>query len=219
MTDHGAGIPQDRLERICEPFYRAGSYQADQGGTGLGLAIVRHLVQLHGGTIQFSSELGKGTMVEFWVPHCPGESTELPIHSPDARAVPAELSVLVVEDNPVNMMLMRRLLDSEGLHGIYCANGEEALENATQPFSVVLMDMSLPGMNGEQCMTALRAERQSAGLSDVPIVALTASVVPDASRHYSNLGFDGFEAKPVEITGFAYRLADYVALHAIKASI
>ncbi|MCB1304784.1 MAG: PAS domain S-box protein, partial [Leptospiraceae bacterium] len=66
VTDHGAGIPQDRLERICEPFYRAGSYQADQGGTGLGLAIVRHLVQLHGGTIQFSSELGKGTMVEFW---------------------------------------------------------------------------------------------------------------------------------------------------------
>ncbi|MDR3300051.1 MAG: diguanylate cyclase [Candidatus Accumulibacter sp.] len=195
VADTGIGIPEEKFERIFESFEQAdGSTAREYGGTGLGLSITRKLVELHGGTICVESELGKGSSFTFTIPAAevneedvvvserPGTivdmedfaAIEQEFKSAD-EASPAEgmPRILVVDDEPVNVQVLKNLLSVRNYSVIKAYNGIEALDLIAkeEPFDLILLDVMMPRMSGYEVCQRLR-ERYS--LFELPILMLTA---------------------------------------------
>ncbi len=203
ITDTGIGIPADVLSDLFQPFTQAdASTSRHYGGTGLGLAICRQLVELMGGQIGVNSQPGQGS--EFWF-EIPFEKalqsqvkapTELPaISGPRLSG----LHLLVVDDSQVNLDLARRLLALEGASCATASDGEEAialLRERGEAFDLVLMDVQMPGMDG---LEATRQIRDTLGLTELPVIALTAGALPSQRDRASMAGMNDFIAKPFEL--------------------
>ena len=109
-------------------------------------------------------------------------------------------TILIVEDNPKNLKLVRDLLQAKGYATLESERAEEGLELArAQPPALILMDIRLPGMSGIEALGALRADPATAG---IPVIAITASVMQDNRREIEAAGFDGFIEKPINVRGF-----------------
>ncbi|MFM7505919.1 MAG: PAS domain S-box protein, partial [Rubrivivax sp.] len=161
--DTGPGIAPDVLPELFKPFTQADQSTTRRfGGTGLGLSICRELAALMGGQVGVSSEPGLGS--RFWadLPLAPSEVPSplpSPVAAADVAAALAGLRVLLVEDNAVNMLVAAATLERWGVRVTQAGDGPEALaavEAATQPFDVVLMDVQMPGMSGHEATLALR---------------------------------------------------------------
>jgi signal transduction histidine kinase/CheY-like chemotaxis protein/ligand-binding sensor domain-containing protein len=196
VSDSGEGIPGEEIDRIFAPFeQRDGSHSRPHGGVGLGLAIARTLVELMGGRIEVDSRPGSGSRFYFALPlDSAVEESEPP---PDGEPVPfAGARVLLVEDNGINRLVARKLLMHLGLDVVCATNGLEAI--AALPASrcdLVLMDCSMPVMDGYECTARIRATEPSG--DHIPIIALTANAFVEDREKCFAVGMDDFLSKPL----------------------
>ena len=208
VRDGGIGIAPEVLPNLFHPFTQADNRIARRfGGSGLGLAICRQLVELMGGRIEAQSILGQGSVfrvlmalpliAEFNVSsaftHPPRSESR---HQADA-ALANQVRILVAEDNSVNQMLVKALLDRMGYASDIVANGREALAQVQQaPYQLVLMDIQMPEMDGVDATRAIRA--LPAPLGQIPIIAMTANVMMEQRQAYLAAGMNDHVAKPID---------------------
>jgi PAS domain S-box-containing protein len=203
VKDTGIGIAPEKHDRLFEPFSQAHQSTREYGGTGLGLSIARRLVELMGGTLEFSSRPGEGSEFWFTMPLVPLDVASEP-HLADLvthdRPAPASANVMVVEDNPINQLLVQRQLERLGYAAIVYDNGQAALDALPESsFDIVLMDWQLPGIDGLETTRRLRTFEREHERTPVPIVAMTASALPGDRNRCLDAGMDDFIAKPVSM--------------------
>jgi CheY-like chemotaxis protein len=215
VTDSGIGIAPDKLDRIFDCFTQADpSTNRLYGGTGLGLAISRSLAELMGGRLSAASVEGQGSVFSLELSLAPvnvaagrnadrAEDSEPPAQFPGFR-------VLVVEDDALNQMVTRKMLNSLGCDVEVVEDGRLALDLVTwQEFDLILMDFQMPGLDGPETTRALRA--REGWCAEVPVVALTANALDTHQRICLEAGMDGFLTKPIRKRELAHTLASLLA--------
>jgi signal transduction histidine kinase/CheY-like chemotaxis protein len=202
IADTGVGIPENRLATL---FDRGRTDPARTGGyynrTGLGLLLTRELVDLFGGDIEVESAVGKGTTVRVRIPAeaaaGAARKSEAVKITPGKRAY-GTWRILLAEDNPVNQRLFSEVLGQRGHDVTVVGNGQEAVRTVqvSGPFDVVLMDISMPLMDGMEATSLIRSLPGTAG--QTPILALTAHALEGDRETFLDAGMDGYQSKPVE---------------------
>jgi signal transduction histidine kinase len=209
VTDSGEGIPPDAIERIFDAFEQGPSSTVPtRSGTGLGLTISRRLARAMGGDVTCHSVPGKGTTFEFTIAFRPTPKTPHPRPSLSeelAAAGEAEASptvrpgrVLVVEDNEVNALVVRGMLEQMGVNAELAIDGQKALARMGQTaYDLVLMDCQMPVLDGWEATRIWRArETRLRQNQRVPIVALTASAAAGERERCLEAGMDDYLSKP-----------------------
>jgi PAS domain S-box-containing protein len=197
VTDTGIGIPENRMEHIFENFQQASSGTSRlYGGTGLGLAIVKQLVEPQGGKISVKSKIGKGSTFSFALDFKKTKSeADFDAELLEMDTEIKNIKVLVVEDIPLNQLLMKTLLDDFGFERDIASNGLLAiklLEDKT--YDVILMDLQMPEMNGFEATEHIRNKMNL----KTPIIALTADVTTVDLEKCKAVGMNDYIAKPVD---------------------
>jgi CheY-like chemotaxis protein len=186
--------------------------QREFEGTGLGLSITRNLVDAMGGTVLVQSQEGQGSVFTLSLPFEPGilEVLEEPIAGVGCLNCSGR-HVLVAEDNRTNQLVVRRMLERTGATITLVRNGEEAcIAFSETRFDLVLMDISMPKMNGLDACKAIRKIEQAHGLSRCPIVALTGNAFERDKDDCIAAGMDGFLTKPVRLTDVTHCLVRHL---------
>ncbi len=216
VVDSGIGIPTDQVDHIFDDFVMIdASYMRKSGGTGLGLGICKRLVRAMGGQIGVDSEPGAGSVFWFRVPL---EAAGAP--APAAAALPEEpvrppmpgrqLEILVVEDNQINRIVVGEMLGRMGHRVTEAHDGREGVEIAErQAFDIILMDISMPELDGVEATRRIRAGHGASRLT--PILALTAHAMPEEVTRFLAAGMNDTMTKPVSRAV----LAEKIALHAL----
>ncbi|WP_201979027.1 ATP-binding protein [Hymenobacter rubidus] len=200
VSDTGVGIPSESLDKVFEPFTQAAaSTDREYGGSGLGLSISEGLVKLMGGVLRVSSEVGTGSTFAFTLAFqpVPVPAPTTPAATADEAPVPTNAGrVLLVEDNLVNSLLAETVLRNWGWQVTTAASGPAAIQLFEhRPFDLVLMDIQMPGMDGETAARALR-QHPDAARAATPIIALTARAQAGEAERLQANGFAGYLAKP-----------------------
>jgi len=200
VTDTGIGIAETDRNLLFQPFSQVESSAARKyGGAGLGLRICAELVSLMGGQIGVQSSIGKGSEFSFTARFAigPGESKPAASPAPAPAAVGVNgARVLLVEDNEVNQMIARAMLESLGCTVESAGNGREAIERmAADRYDLVLMDCQMPEMDGFDATRAWR-KRETGSPERLPIIALTASALEGDRERCLDAGMDDYLAKP-----------------------
>lgn len=215
VEDTGVGIPADRIGEIFEPFVQAkASRDTELKGTGLGLAIVKRLASLMGGSVKAESVEGHGTKFTVDLPRVEISARLASPTSPAAENVDFDQlhpsSLLVVDDNPVNLSLVRGYFDSTH-HTVHTAsNGREALDwLASNRPDLVLMDIRMPVMDGR---TALAELRKTQGLELLPVIAVTASSMAREEGDLRQV-FDGYVRKPFSRSQLFEEMSQFIKRH------
>ncbi len=214
VRDTGIGIAPEVLPRLFTRFSQADSSTARRyGGTGLGLAITREIVQLMGGQITVDSALGVGSCFTVVLAMPQGE---MPARASSAGAAPLAallpgqpqaggLRVLAAEDNGVNQILIKALVEGMGHFCDVVGNGIEAVRQVQAAhYDLVLMDIQMPEMDGEDATRAIR--RLEPPVGTIPIVAMTANVMPEQQASYLAAGMSAVVAKPLDVRQLAATL-------------
>ncbi|MAO08251.1 MAG: hybrid sensor histidine kinase/response regulator [Alteromonas sp.] len=204
VEDNGVGISKKKQKSIFESFSQA-SLQINRkfGGTGLGLAIVKNLLQLMGSRIQLESQLGKGSKfwfdIKFQVAEQYNEST-----SPKNAALSIDYAslenrkVLVVEDNKINQMITKKILEKNQMVCTVADNGMEAIKLVKEnTFDVILMDIHMPGISGIEATQEIRKFNKQ-----LPIIALTAVTIDENLDDFYRAGFNEIIPKPFKTEEF-----------------
>lgn len=207
VEDTGIGIPEDKHERIFQKFMQAdGSTSRKYGGTGLGLTITKDIAGLMGGQISLSSTPGEGSIFTISLPlPVSRDVISRPDVSEDDRVVMlpdlSVMRILAVDDHPVNMMFLRKLLKKMGFtHIDEAENGKIAVDKisaADQPYHVVLMDCQMPEMDGFEASRWIRAREQAQGLPPVVIIAVTAHAMEGDREKCLQAGMNDYIVKPI----------------------
>lgn len=211
VTDTGIGIPPERLQDIFEPFTQAEKATTRQfGGTGLGLAISKRLVAAMGGDLTVISRPGQGSTFAFETVHTTVEHLHAPTAQPDNLQMSSSLTILLVDDHPVNRTLGKAMLSKLGCDVFLAEDGPSAIEqaHAVQP-DLIFMDCHMPGMSGEEATIQLRQQ----GLT-IPIVALTADVSPESIERIKQAGMQDLLGKPYTLSQLSKMLFDAFVLSA-----
>ncbi|WP_417197508.1 ATP-binding protein [Bizionia sp.] len=207
VEDNGIGISKEKQERLFESFSQ-GSIQINRkyGGTGLGLSIVKGLIDILKGNIYLKSEIGKGSNFIFEVPM----KYAAPVAKPkkieyfnNVTEIDLEnIKILVVEDNKINQMITKKILNKMKLNCEIVDNGEEAVEKVrTEAFDVVLMDIHMPGISGLEATKRIRKFNP-----DLTIFALTAVTIEDKMHEFDEAGFTDIISKPFKQEDFEKKL-------------
>lgn len=209
ITDTGIGIPEDKLHSVFDSFSQ-GSIEVNRkyGGTGLGLTIVKKLTKILGGQIKLKSTVGKGSTFSF---HLLFEISTQPSRieikpKADDQAKLLNKKILLVEDNKINQMISKKMLERKGITCITIDCGEEAIEAArNNKFDLILMDVHLPGMNGTVATQEIR-------LFDTvtPIIALTAISLDENRDMLLSFGMNDVITKPFIPEEFYTVIAEYI---------
>jgi PAS domain S-box-containing protein len=223
VSDTGIGLMPQDMSSIFEVFVQAdSSYNRTQQGTGLGLALTRRLVELHGGRIRVESDgRGQGSTFTFDIPiidtPAPGEEylSESYLEEEDQNQYPSEggdhassTTILVVEDIELNMEVVTAFLKRAGYSVLQAESAEEGIQVATteQP-DLILMDISLPGMDG---LTATHILKNIPETRCIPIVALTAHAMSGDQTKCQEAGCVGYIAKPIDRRAFAKEIRGFI---------
>jgi CheY-like chemotaxis protein len=202
VTDTGIGIAPEHVPRLFQPFIQIdNALNRQHTGTGLGLALVKRIVELHGGQVGLTSELGVGSCFTIHLPYIPCcDSLENPWDSDlDSMTFPAPASplILLAEDNEASIVTISSYLRAKGYRLIFAKNGQEAVDLAQSATpDLILMDISMPGMDGIEAMEQIR--RQSA-LVNLPIIALTALAMETDRHRCLAAGANDYLSKPVKL--------------------
>lgn len=204
VSDTGIGMTPKFLKHIYEPFAQEGDDARSKfQGTGMGMPIVKSLIELMGGTIEISSEVGVGSTFNVQIP--------LDIDkNPQARADTvervldcslADMNVLLAEDNELNAEIAQTLLESEGVVVTCAANGNEVvdlyLSHPAGSFDAILMDIMMPGMDGYEATRAIRLS-EKVDAADIPIIALTANAFAEDAKAAHDAGMNAHLSKPLD---------------------
>jgi len=208
VSDSGLGISQAHLAELFQPFHRLGAQDTQVEGTGLGLVITQHLLALMGGSIEVSSELGAGSVFTICLPRCqaaPGAHPSRPpaalpsiAVTPDPVSINATGTVLYVEDNQINAILMEAICGmGKGIHLHVSPDGASAIAFAKRHApDLFLLDMHLPDTNGIALLAALRAIE---GLQHVPAIMVSAAARSDDIDRARQSGFQSYWTKPLDV--------------------
>ncbi len=218
VIDTGIGLTHENASKLFQPFIQIdSSLNRQYSGTGLGLALVRRLVELHQGTVEVTSELGKGSCFTVCLPYILSlaHPVKAPIFSPDPR-IPEELqlsesttistvshkpsrssTILLVEDNELNITTISSYLSSKGYKIEVAKDGEEGvrLAKSLSP-DLILMDIQLPKVDGLEAIRQIRTEQR---LTSTPIIALTALAMTADQEKCFNAGANDYLSKPVKL--------------------
>ena len=201
VIDTGIGIDNAQISRLFNAFEQAdGTTTRRFGGTGLGLAISRNLAELMGGTITAQGEPGKGSTFTLYIP-LPGTSRcgyDAVRESPSAGLRLAGLNVLAVEDDELNQLVLREMLENEGATLVLAENGLQALDRLEKadsvPFDIVIMDVQMPKMDGYE------ATRRILSIApDLPVVGLTAHAMEEERERCLAAGMVAHVTKPIDV--------------------
>ena len=210
VSDNGIGIPEDKQDEIFDSFSQ-GSIEINRkyGGTGLGLAIVKKLIELLGGTIKLNSKVGLGTTFYFTLPFQVSNSEPIIfIEDEKTNATLAQnKNILIVEDNKINQMITKRMLENRGLKCKILDNGEDCvtLLKSEHDFDLILMDVHLPGINGTIATQQIREFNKT-----IPIIALTAISLNENREMLISYGMTDVLTKPFEPKKFYKIIADHL---------
>jgi signal transduction histidine kinase/CheY-like chemotaxis protein len=217
VEDTGVGISSDRLQQIFDPFSQEdNSITRKYGGTGLGLAIIKKIVDLMNGTITVDSSAGSGSCFTVTLPfrRAPrlDNSGRAEAEKGNASASPSQLSglhILVAEDNPVNAMIIRKVLERAGCRVTHTEDGAKAVAAFTSEVpDLVFMDVHMPDMDGVAATRAIRALEHG---TDTPIIGLTADVFEDNHRKFRESGMTEVITKPFTADKLRATIARYTA--------
>ena len=207
VEDNGIGISQEKQDNMFESFSQ-GSIQINRkyGGTGLGLSIVKGLIQLLKGKIYLKSELGKGTTFTFELPLKYTDKTvkeNVPTYFKDIKDIDlTKVKILVVEDNKINQMITKKILNKMNLNCDVVDNGEEAVELVKEnTYDIVLMDIHMPGISGLEATKIIRSFNK-----ELIIYALAAVALEDKMPEFDEAGFNDIISKPFKQEDFEKKL-------------
>ncbi|GAA60969.1 sensor protein [Pseudoalteromonas sp. BSi20652] len=211
VVDTGIGIKSNQHNKLFAAFTQADNSTSRRfGGTGLGLTIAKELSQLMGGKITLESELDKGSTFTFLIQLETIEPQKQPIVTLESTNI-TSLSILVAEDNPVNQMVIKAMLGSLGIVPYIVENGELAVDIVKkQHFDLVLMDCQMPIMDGYRATALIRQFKTE---QELPIIALTADVMPEDKAHAQAVGFNQHLAKPLELIKLTECLVQYAVVN------
>ncbi len=199
VRDTGIGIPVEFHERLFERFTQQDESNARKyGGVGVGLAICRHIVNSMDGSIGLTSLAGQGS--EFWVELPLRLATPSDVLPSDRQAEGGDMGktrVLLVEDNRLNQITLKAMVEEAGCHVDVAGTGKDALEKLEQPYDLVLMDISMPDMDGYQTTAEIRRLFSQRG--HLPVVALTAHAMQGERERCIAAGMDDYLSKPVQM--------------------
>jgi len=206
VSDTGIGIPADRLPRLFEKFEQLDASTTRRfGGSGLGLAICRQLAALMDGEVRVSSQEGVGSRFQLVVRlERIGEEATAASHDA-APAAPVHdgrtLRVLAAEDNNINRLVLRTLLEQAGIDPLIVCDGSEAVTAwREREWDLILMDVQMPVLDGPSATRAIRAAERATGRQRTPIVAITANAMAHQRDEYMTAGMDGIISKPIQIS-------------------
>jgi signal transduction histidine kinase/ActR/RegA family two-component response regulator len=198
VEDTGPGMSAEDIDIIFEEFGQAGMRATNKIGTGLGLSISKALSDALGGEILVDTSIGQGTTFSLLVPLEAGETENLVVKGQDQNATQG-LKVLVAEDNDINQMIIRAMLEKDN-HNVTLvddgAKAVQAVQDAQAPFDLVLMDIQMPVMDGNEATRLIR-ELIPDG-AKLPIVAVTANAFSDQRNEYLSAGMQDVVIKPID---------------------
>lgn len=212
VQDTGIGIPREKMGCIFQPFEQVdGSNRRRYAGSGLGLYLCRRLVTMMGGRIEAVSTVGKGSRFTFSIPRGVSGAGERPPAA--AQKVPtqstATAAVLLVEDNQINQVVVRDMLQRLGYQVDVAASGVEALERyREQPYDAIIMDCHMPEMDGFETTAAIRQLEGS--MRHTPIIALTADAMAGDRERCLVAGMDDYLMKPATMEDLDQRLSRWL---------
>lgn len=198
VADTGIGIPKEKHQDIFEEFIQANaSTTRNYGGTGLGLSICKKLVEMQGGRIWVESKEAKGSVFKFILtfPKCTDALPHILNEEVDYNRLNG-IRILLAEDNEINVLLARTILESRKVKVDRVRNGKEALEQVKeQEYDIILMDIQMPEMNGMEATKLIRSltDRKKA---EIPVIALTANAFKKDAEKYLKAGMDDYLSKP-----------------------
>ena len=202
VADTGIGMPEDKLDDVFEPFTQAdGSLTRRFGGTGLGLGIVKRLLTLLGGFLALESRVGVGTRIDFSLP-CKLEQApkDAVVKARQAKTPEGPARVLVVEDDAVNRLATVVMLGKMGYTAEAAEDGDLALDAlAARSFDVVLMDIQMPRLSGDEAARRIRQGTHPGVDPHVPIIAVTAHAMEGDRERYLACGMNDYLSKPVDV--------------------
>lgn len=213
VSDTGIGMTPKFLKHIYEPFAQEGDDARSKfQGTGMGMPIVKSLVELMGGTIEISSEVGVGSTFNVQIPL---DIDKNPQAREDASRQAnscslAGMNVLLAEDNELNAEIAQALLESEGIVVTRTADGNETVDlyvgRPAGSFDAILMDIMMPGMDGYEATRAIRLS-EKADAADIPIIALTANAFAEDAKAAHDAGMNAHLSKPIDFNKLKNMLA------------
>uniref|UniRef100_E6QV58 histidine kinase n=1 Tax=mine drainage metagenome TaxID=410659 RepID=E6QV58_9ZZZZ len=244
IKDSGMGLPSEKLAQLFQPFNRLGQETGTEEGTGIGLVVTKQLVELMGGKIGVKSTVGVGS--EFWIDLIPDVMPKVAVENSlptefvrqargNIQNIPAQCTLLYVEDNPANLMLVEQIiedrLDHFGVSEAAAVNlmlVEQLIEDYPQ-FTmlsardgllgialarahipdVILMDINLPGINGFQALELLRDDPKT---THIPVIAISANAMPRDIEKGMEAGFFRYLTKPIKVSEFMGALNDALKL-------
>jgi len=207
VVDEGIGISIEDQKKIFNAFEQAdNSSTRKYGGTGLGLFISHKLAKLMSGEITLKSKNGEGSTFTISLPVAESKSDNITIsteeknHSEtDDKTMKLSGDILIAEDNKTNQLLVKLLLDEYGLKYTVANDGLESVDiYKSSSFDLILMDDHMPNMSGVEAFKEIRDYEKKSGLNPTPVVALTANVMEDDIKRFSEAGMDDFLAKPLD---------------------
>jgi len=207
IKDDGIGIPKDKQDSIFEEFSQVENENYSYKGTGLGLPIVKKLLELHDSKVELVSELGVGSEFSFYLnleKNIKTVSSALPKSNSIADLDQAVLAlddkthILVVDDNKINQKITQKILEKHHFSSSVANDGQEAIDKTREnDYSLILMDINMPNVNGIEAAIAIREFNQH-----IPIVALTAVEMEEMRVKILNSGMNDIIAKPYDVSQF-----------------
>jgi signal transduction histidine kinase/CheY-like chemotaxis protein len=211
VEDSGEGLSAEKLAQLFQPFNRLGQESSAEEGTGIGLVMTKRLIEIMGGIIGAESTVGTGSV--FWVeldltserPAVGGALTSLAPIDPLIQAGPESRTLLYVEDNPANLMLVKDLiLRRPDIRLLTALDGNCGIKIArTQLPDLILMDINLPGISG---ISALKILAEDPTTAHIPIIALSANAIPRDIEKGLEAGFFRYLTKPIKVKEFMQTL-------------
>lgn len=197
VKDSGIGIPEVKIDSLFQPYQQADTaISRKYGGTGLGLSIVKNLVSLMGGRIGVESKIDAGSIFSIQLPFKTNtEATKTDYAIADHNQLKG-LRVLLAEDVAMNQFIARSILEEKGVYVTEAIDGRETIEKVKSfTFDLILMDISMPYIDGIQATSIIRSMKNSPNCS-IPIIAITANALEGDKQKYLSAGMNGYISKP-----------------------